>query len=198
MKECRRRCSGRSGTARSRRAGRIDYDFAASFGKLTRFHAIRARYSDDLVRDFIVKHGNRACVVALGEGLETQFWRLGEPDMPWLSVDLPESIAARERLLPRNNTITHKPGSALDLSWIDMVPTGHVPFVSASGLLVYFEEAEVTGSCRSCTAQHQSIWARCCHSNVREHVSGIVTPGYAIRSLARSRNATTRPSVSIL
>jgi O-methyltransferase involved in polyketide biosynthesis len=121
----------------------IDYDFAASFGKPSRFHAIRARRGDELVADFLRRHGPRACVVGLGEGLETQYWRLGEPDVPWLSVDLPEAIAARERLLPTGGTITHHPGSALDLAWIDAVPEGRVPFVSAMGLLMYFEEAEV-------------------------------------------------------
>lgn len=121
----------------------IDYDFAASFGRPSRLHGIRARRGDELVADFLARHGGRARVVALGEGLETQYWRLGEPDVPWLSVDLPEAIDARRRLLPPGHNIAYHPGSALDLSWLDAVPEGRAPFVSAMGLLMYFGEAQV-------------------------------------------------------
>jgi O-methyltransferase involved in polyketide biosynthesis len=38
--------------------------------------------------------------VALGKGLETQFWRVGNGRVTWLSVDLPESISLRDELLP--------------------------------------------------------------------------------------------------
>lgn len=60
----------------------IDYDFAGRFGKPNRGHGVRSRVGDDLVGDFLERHGDRACVVALGEGLETQYWRLGEPSTP--------------------------------------------------------------------------------------------------------------------
>jgi O-methyltransferase involved in polyketide biosynthesis len=36
-------------------------------------------------------------VVALGEGLETQFWRVDNGRVRWLTVDLPETIAAASR-----------------------------------------------------------------------------------------------------
>lgn len=121
----------------------IDYDFAASFAKPSRAHGVRSRVGDDLVLDFLGRFGDRAAVVALGEGLETQYWRLGEPDVPWLSVDLPEAIAAREQLLPKGASVQHHALSALDTRWIDEVPAGRVPFVSAMGLLMYFEEAQV-------------------------------------------------------
>ena len=121
----------------------IHYDFAASFGKPNRGHGIRSRVGDDLVRDFLGRLGDKAAVVALGEGLETQYWRLGEPDVPWLSIDLPEAIAVRERLLPLGRTMQHHALSALDERWIDQVPEGRVAFVSAMGLLMYFDEAQV-------------------------------------------------------
>ncbi|MEM9233151.1 MAG: class I SAM-dependent methyltransferase [Pseudomonadota bacterium] len=124
---------------------RIDYDFQASFGKPSVFHPIRARFGDDLINSFLTRYEHRACVVALGEGLETQYWRLGEPDIPWISVDVPEAITVRERLLPGSDQMKLVPLSALDLSWMDHVPQGRVPFISAMGLLMYFKEHEVHG-----------------------------------------------------
>ncbi|MEM9731061.1 MAG: class I SAM-dependent methyltransferase [Myxococcota bacterium] len=121
----------------------ISYDFAGSFGRPSRGHGVRSRVGDDLVRDFLQRLGDRAVVVALGEGLETQYWRLGEPEVPWLSVDLPEAIAVRERLLPKGSTSIHHGISALDERWIDEIPPDSVPFISAMGLFMYFEEAEV-------------------------------------------------------
>jgi len=117
---------------------RLDYDFAASFGRPNRSHGIRARVGDDLIRDFIERHGAMACLVRLGERLATTYRRIGKPNVPWLSVDLPESIAVRGRLLPPTNTLKYVPCSALDLSWMDQVPEGCIPFISAAGLLMYF------------------------------------------------------------
>lgn len=123
----------------------IRYDFRASFGRPSSGHGIRARFGDDLLRDFFRRHGEQAAVVALGEGLETQYWRLGQPEVPWLSVDLPEAIDVRERLLPKGRTIVHSRRSALETAWMEEVPEGRIPFVSAMGLLMYFTEAEVVG-----------------------------------------------------
>ncbi|MEM7138010.1 MAG: class I SAM-dependent methyltransferase [Myxococcota bacterium] len=123
----------------------IDYDFEASFGRPSSGHGIRARFGDDLVRDFLGRWSGKAMVVALGEGLETQYWRLGEPDVPWLSVDLPGSIDVRQRLLPKAGSMSFRPVSALDDAWMDDIPEDRVPFISAMGLLMYFTEAEVVG-----------------------------------------------------
>lgn len=67
------------------------YDFEASFGKpRPTFHGIRARVCDDLVKAHAKKHGERAMVVALGEGVDTSRLRTGFPAERWTSVDLPE------------------------------------------------------------------------------------------------------------
>ncbi|MFE0331270.1 class I SAM-dependent methyltransferase [Streptomyces sp. NPDC058960] len=58
---------------------RIDYPFEETFGPpdplLAQGQALRARTFDDAVRDFLGKHPE-GTVVALAEGLETQFWRV--------------------------------------------------------------------------------------------------------------------------
>ncbi|MEO0881241.1 MAG: class I SAM-dependent methyltransferase [Pseudomonadota bacterium] len=121
----------------------IEYDFAASFKKPNRGHGIRSRVGDDLVSDFLTRHGEAACVVALGEGLETQYWRLGEPNVPWFSVDVSAAIDVRQSLLPQGKSMTPLAYSALDTGWMDEVPTGLTPFVSMMGLLMYFTKSDV-------------------------------------------------------
>ncbi|MEM9669601.1 MAG: class I SAM-dependent methyltransferase [Pseudomonadota bacterium] len=121
----------------------IEYDFAASFKAPNRGHGIRSRVGDDLVSDFIRRGGKNACVVALGEGLETQYWRLGEPDIPWYSVDVPEAIDVRTSLLPNGKSIKPLAYSALDPAWMDEIPETLTPFISMMGLLMYFTKQEV-------------------------------------------------------
>ena len=123
---------------------RIDYDFAGSFGKPSVFHAIRSRLCDDLIGEYAANCTGHPVVVSLGDGLETQAWRLGDgAGIRWYSVDVPEAIAVRKRLLPRNESVQHIACSALDPRWINAVPRDAAPFVSAAGLLMYFKEAEV-------------------------------------------------------
>jgi O-methyltransferase involved in polyketide biosynthesis len=120
---------------------RIDYDFS-KFGKPNFAHAVRAKFSDDLVHNFLARNPG-ASVVSLGEGLETQFWRVDDGKVIWLSVDLPEPIAARRRLLPADPRNSLLECSALDPAWIDSLDTTKPAFVIAAGLLMYFQQADV-------------------------------------------------------
>ena len=55
----------------------VDFPFEARFGapRMAQWQALRARTFDDEVRRFLGRHPD-GTVVALGEGLETQFWRV--------------------------------------------------------------------------------------------------------------------------
>ena len=120
---------------------RIDYDFAR-FGPVNHWHAVRAKYSDDLIRAYVAQHPE-AQILALGEGVETQFWRVDNGTLRWLSVDLPESIALRAQLLPEHPRATNVPLSALDPAMMDHVDASRGLFVTAAGLLMYFEPDDV-------------------------------------------------------
>lgn len=122
---------------------RIDYDFKGHFGKPTVFHPIRARVGDDLIKAYAARNVENPRVIALGEGLETQAWRVGDERIRWISVDLPEAIRTRRQLLPQRANATQLERSALDRAWMDETPDGAPPFISAAGLLMYFEEDEV-------------------------------------------------------
>jgi O-methyltransferase involved in polyketide biosynthesis len=122
-------------------AGRLEYDFAdASRG--ARWHAVRVATFDDAIRHFLSKHP-AGTVVALGEGLETQFWRVDNERVRWLSVDLPATLDLRRRVLPEGPRQRSWAGSALDLDWIDQLDPATPMLVTAQGLLMYFQRDEV-------------------------------------------------------
>lgn len=126
----------------------MDYDFRARFGKPSAPHVVRARYSDELIRDFLARHPD-APVIALGEGLETQFWRVDNGRVRWFSIDLPEATAVRRRHLPAHPRNTLVGCSALDTQWFARVPADGPVFVSAAGLFMYFERNAVVILLRS-------------------------------------------------
>ncbi|MEF9898134.1 MAG: class I SAM-dependent methyltransferase [Pseudomonas sp.] len=123
---------------------RIDYDFHGRFGKPQATHGIRSRYADERVKDFLARHPD-GTVVALGEGLETQLWRVDNGQVNWYSVDLPEAIETRRAFLPSHPRNTLLACSALDPHWLEQVrrETQGPVFVTAAGLLMYFQAAEV-------------------------------------------------------
>jgi O-methyltransferase involved in polyketide biosynthesis len=131
---------------------RIDYPFAQRFGDpraLGQWQALRARCFDVQVRRFLAARPG-GTVVALGEGLETQFWRVDDGRGRWLTVDLPETVAVRDRLLPpgeRRRTIAR---SALDERWMDEVDAEHGVLLTAQGLLMYFEREQVHDLITAC------------------------------------------------
>lgn len=119
---------------------RIDYPFAERFGSGFRFQpqiqALRVLTFDTQVREFLHRHP-RGTVVALGEGLETQFWRVDNGQVTWLTVDLPESVSLRSQLLPSGERRRAFAGSALDPKWTELVDPSHGVMITAQGLLMY-------------------------------------------------------------
>lgn len=120
---------------------RLEYDFADS-GRGARLHAVRVATFDAAVRRFLGSHP-AGTVVALGEGLETQFWRLDNGQVRWLTVDLPETLALRHRVLPAGPRQSSHRGSALDLNWVEQLDPTDPILVTAQGLLPYFQRDQV-------------------------------------------------------
>jgi len=122
---------------------RIDHPFAERFGggELAPWQGLRVRAFDREIRRFLHTRPD-ATVVALGEGLETQFWRVDNGRVHWVTVDLPESVALRERLLPAGERQTTITASALDVdAWIGTRPS----LITAQGLLMYLDREAVHG-----------------------------------------------------
>ena len=124
----------------------IDYPFQQRFGKANpvqaQAQALRARAFDLQVTGFLERNPD-ATVVALGEGLETQAWRVDNGQVRWLTVELPETAKLRRSLLPDSPRHRILAGSALDDDWMEQVDPTHAVLISAQGLLMYFQPDDV-------------------------------------------------------
>jgi O-methyltransferase involved in polyketide biosynthesis len=124
----------------------IDYPFEELFGAdvsaRAQWQGLRARRFDDEIRAFLGRCPD-GMVVALGEGLETQFWRVDNGSVRWLGVDLPEVVELRRQLLPAASRQRSIACSALDERWLAEVDASRGLLITAQGLLMYLDPAEV-------------------------------------------------------
>jgi O-methyltransferase involved in polyketide biosynthesis len=126
-------------------AERIDYPFEERFGSSAgwaQWQALRARTFDREIRRFLHDHPD-GTVVALGEGLETQLWRVDNDRLRWVSVDLPPVIELRQRLLPSTPRQELVPSSVLDGAWLGEIDGKRGALVTAQGLLMYLRPEQV-------------------------------------------------------
>jgi O-methyltransferase involved in polyketide biosynthesis len=130
----------------------IDYPFAERFGGpefVAQAHALRVQRFDTEVRRFLAADPS-GTVVALGEGLETQFWRVDNGRVRWITVDVPETIAVRERLLAPGDRQILLAVSAFDESWMGDVDDARGLLITAQGLLMYFPFGDVERLVSAC------------------------------------------------
>ena len=131
----------------------VDYDFTKLRQSKRQDLALRALAFDNEIRRYLSGHPE-ATVVALGEGMQTSFWRLDAADVGdkfrWLTVDLPQNVALRERLLPTSPRISMCAQSALDFSWMDRVDSQKGVFITAEGILPYFQPEQALSLIGEC------------------------------------------------
>lgn len=120
----------------------LDYQYTRSFGAAEPSHGVRSAVFDDELRAFLRQHPD-GVIVNLGEGLETQRFRVPGADATWISVDLPEAIEIRERFIRPDDQHKHVAASVLDTSWLAAVPKGRPVFITAQGLFMYLPEESV-------------------------------------------------------
>ncbi|WP_199548409.1 class I SAM-dependent methyltransferase [Streptomyces sp. N35] len=132
----------------------LDYPFEEKLGPphplFAQTQGLRSLCFDRSVANYTARRPD-ATVVALGEGLETSFWRVDNGRLNWLSVELPEGAELRGRLLPEHPRHRIIPKSVTDLSWLDAIedPSRGV-IVTAQGLLMYLKPAEVREILAAC------------------------------------------------
>jgi O-methyltransferase involved in polyketide biosynthesis len=139
----------------------IDYDYARSFGAVDLSHAVRSRVFDDVLKPWLAEHPE-GVVIELGCGLETQFQRCDNGLVRWICVDVPDAIAVRERFLPESDHCRYVRKSALDTSWMQDIEhllgkeaaRARSVFITAQGLFMYFQEAEVKALVRAIAAHY--------------------------------------------
>jgi O-methyltransferase involved in polyketide biosynthesis len=133
---------------------RIDYPFAERLGQgagRAQWQALRAATFDAAIREFLATHPG-GTVVALGEGLETQFWRVDDGQVRWLGVDLPATADLRRRLLPDSGRRRSFDGSVLEEAWMREVDPARGVLITAQGLLMYLQPVQVHDLLKRCAA----------------------------------------------
>jgi len=120
----------------------IDCDFEAKFGPPNRLFVVRAALLDKALRGWLKRHPC-GLVVSLGEGLETQAWRVDNGTLRWLSVDLPEGIQAREVFLAPDGRFAHLAADVTRPEWLSRIDASRGVFFVAQGLFMYLAPAEM-------------------------------------------------------
>ena len=123
--------------------GRLDYDFSLADKDAAMHSGVIARtiVLDRLVGEYLAAHPG-ATVMNLACGLDTRCYRM-QGYAHWYNLDLPETIAVREALLPESGSISQLAKSAMD-DWGAAVegPSGPA-LVIIGGLTMYLTQADV-------------------------------------------------------
>ena len=96
---------------------------------------------DKLTSEWLAAHPG-AVVVNIACGLDTRCYRM-EGYAHWYNLDLPETIAVREKLLPEEGTISQIAMSAMDDWGGEIAEQGAPVLVIIEGLTMYLNEADV-------------------------------------------------------
>ena len=143
----RARESGTRGAIRDKKAeeivGRLDYDFslAEKDGAMRSGVIARTIVLDRLVQGFLSENPG-ATVVNIACGLDTRCYRI-KGFGHWYNLDLPETIAVRERFLPESGEISQIAMSAMDDWGGAIAETGAPALIVIEGLTMYLTEADV-------------------------------------------------------
>jgi len=141
-----RESSGR-GVIRDRKAeeiiGQLDYDFSLAEKDTAMRSGVIARtlVLDRLVSDWLTAHPG-AVVVNLACGLDTRCYRMSGFGH-WYNLDLPETMAVRETLLPESGAISQITMSAMDDWGPKIAEQDAEALVIIEGLTMYLTEADV-------------------------------------------------------
>jgi methyltransferase (TIGR00027 family) len=117
--------------------GRVRPDLVAQF-------ALRARKYDRYARDFVRRQPG-GCLVNLGCGLDTRFWRIDDGRLRFYDLDLPEVIALKRSLVAETDRYHLIGRSVLDHRWMECLSAeqpGPCLFL-AEGLIMYLPPSGV-------------------------------------------------------
>ena len=122
---------------------RLDYDFTLAEKDTAMRSGVIARtlVLDQLVGDWLRQHPG-AVVVNIACGLDTRCCRMSGY-AHWYNLDLPETMAVRQRLLPESGAVTQIAMSAMD-DWGSRIEETDAPvLIIIEGLTMYLTEADV-------------------------------------------------------
>ncbi|UGQ15117.1 class I SAM-dependent methyltransferase [Yinghuangia sp. ASG 101] len=131
----------------------LDYAWKERFGavssRMAQMVALRARCYDAAVQEFLHRHP-KGTVIALGEGLDTQFWRVDNGHVHWMTVDLAEPAGLRAQFLPSHGRQRTVVCDVRDPRWLQEAGASSEVMITAQGLLMYLRPAEVRELLAAC------------------------------------------------
>ena len=122
---------------------KLDYDFSLADKDTAMHSAVIARtiVLDKLTKSWLAAHSG-AVVVNIACGLDTRCDRLAGY-AHWYNLDLPETMAVREKLLPESGTISQIAMSAMD-DWGGEISEQNAPvLIVLEGLTMYLNAKDV-------------------------------------------------------
>ena len=123
--------------------GKLDYDFSLADKDAPMHSGVIARtiVLDRLTSAWLAEHPG-AVVVNIACGLDTRCYRM-YGYAHWYNLDLPETMAVREKLLPESGSISQIAMSAMD-DWGGEIAEQNAPvLVIIEGLTMYLRETDV-------------------------------------------------------
>jgi O-methyltransferase involved in polyketide biosynthesis len=122
---------------------KLDYDFSLADKDAAMHSGVIARtiVLDRMTKEWLASHPG-AVVVNIACGLDTRCYRMASY-AHWYNLDLPETMAVREKPLPESGTISQIAMSAMD-DWGSEISEQNVPvLIVIEGLTMYLSEADV-------------------------------------------------------
>lgn len=123
--------------------GKLDYDFSLAEKDTAMRSGVIARtiVLDRLTKAWLASHPG-AVVVNIACGLDTRCYRM-TGYAHWYNLDLPETMAVRQKLLPESGAISQISMSAMD-GWGSEVKEQNAPvLIIIEGLTMYLSESDV-------------------------------------------------------
>ena len=122
---------------------KLDYDFSLADKDTAMYSGVIARtiVLDRMTKEWLASHPG-AVVVNIACGLDTRCYRMSGY-AHWYNLDLPETMAVREKLLPESGTISQITMSAME-DWGSEISDQNVPvLIVIEGLTMYLSERNI-------------------------------------------------------
>ena len=136
---------------------KLDYDFSLADKDAAMHSGVIARtiVLDALTQTYLEKHPG-AVVVNIACGLDTRCCRVSGYSR-WYNLDLPETIAVRERLMPESGSVSQIAMSAMD-DWGSLIAEAGAPaLIIIEGLTMYLSQADVQRIFAVIAARFESV-----------------------------------------
>lgn len=126
----------------------LDYNFAPIIArynsKFTKYiFCARSIFCEQIIEEQLKKF-LKLVVVDLGAGFDTTFYRVNNPNITWVNLDLEEVIQLREHIFQNEDGVHNISGSIFDDFWYEKIKSlgSNILFISA-GVLSYFPNLKV-------------------------------------------------------